>query len=154
MMEYHQKLNDYIVKNAIEAEQLIFKHSTHSVADAAQAAQAEAEDFVKNICLVDSEGRLIVAIVKGADRVSTKRAARILEIERPRQATIEEIQELTGYPIGGVPSFSYEAIFLIDERVMEKDMIYTGGGNDHSLVKITPENLIKSNNGLISKIRK
>ena len=154
MMEYHQKLNDYIVKNAIEAEQLIFKYSTHSVADAAQAAQAEAEDFVKNICLVDSEGRLIVAIVKGEDRVSTKRVARILEIERPRQATIEEIQELTGYPIGGVPSFSYEAIFLIDERVMEKDMIYTGGGNDHSLVKITPENLIKSNNGLISKIRK
>lgn len=153
-MEYHQKLKDYIVENGIDAEQLLFKHSTHSVAEAAEAAQATAEDFVKNICLVDSERRLIVAIVKGEDRVSTKRVARILEIERPRQATVEEIQELTGYPIGGVPSFSYEAIFLIDERVMEKDMIYTGGGNDHSLVKISPGDLIKSNNGLISKIRK
>lgn len=153
-MEYHQKLNDYIEENGIEAEQLVFKQSTHSVADAAIAAQAQAEDFVKNICLVDNEGRLIVAIVKGEDRVSTKRVARALEIERPRQATVEEIQELTGYPIGGVPSFSYEAIFLIDERVMDKDIIYTGGGNDHSLVKISPENLIKSNNGLISRIRK
>ncbi len=153
-MEYHRKLNDYIEKNGIEAEQLIFKQSTHSVADAAVAAQAQAEDFVKNICLVDNEGRLIVAIVKGEDRVSTKRVARTLEIERPRQATVEEIQELTGYPIGGVPSFSYKAIFLIDERVMEKDIIYTGGGNDHSLVKISPENLIKSNNALISRIRK
>ncbi len=153
-MNGYEKLNTYIIDNQINAEHLIFKSSTHSVEEAAKAASAKSEDIVKNICLISSEKKLIVAIVKGEDRVSTKRVAKVLQIDRPVTANPEFILEKTGYPIGGVPSFGYEAIFLVDDKVIEKNLIYTGGGTDHSLIKIDPKVLIRANKAKIARIRK
>lgn len=141
-------------ENDIQGEHLSFGQSCHSVEEAAQAANADTGDFVKNICMVDSQGNLIVAIVKGEDRASTSRIGKALDIERPRTATSEEILEKSGYPCGGTPSFGYEARFLIDPRVMEKDTVYTGGGSENSLVRISTKELQKVNGGEILRVRK
>lgn len=153
-MDAVQRLKRYINDNGIPCEVLEFEVSTHSVSQAAEAVGGVPEDFVKNICLMDENGDIIVAIVKGEDRVSTKKVAKALDISRPDQATPERIKEVTGYPIGGVPSFGYQARFLIDERVMEKETIYTGGGSDRALIRINPAALVEANQGIIVKIRK
>lgn len=151
---YEDKLKKYISENNIDAEHLSFNQSCHTVEDAARAANANIDEFVKNICLIDSKGNLIVGIVKGEDRVSTTKAGEVLGIERPRTSTIEEILKKTGYPVGGTPSFGYNAIFLIDQRVMDKDTIYTGGGSENSLTKISSIELQMANNGRVVSIRK
>jgi prolyl-tRNA editing enzyme YbaK/EbsC (Cys-tRNA(Pro) deacylase) len=148
------ELKAYIETNHINCKHLIFDQPTHSVQQAADATGTTPEDFVKNICLKAGDGTMIVAIVKGEDRASTKRVAKALEIDRPEIASPDEILDWTGYAIGGVPSFGYSATFLIDEKVMEMEVLYTGGGTDHSLVRISPEELIKANNGSIKRIRK
>lgn len=104
--------------------------------------------------MIDSTDRLIVAIVKGEDKVDMLEVAKVLGIEKPRTATVDKILERTGYPCGGVPSFGYDAIFLVDPRVMEKEIIYSGGGSENSLLKITPPQLIKANQGQIIKVIK
>lgn len=154
MDEFESKLSTFIHSKEIPAAHLFFQDSCHSVEEAAKAANTSADNFVKNICLIDSDNRLIVAIVKGRDRASTSKIGRSLDIEQPRTATPEEIIEKTGYPCGGVPSFGYEARFLIDSRVMEMESVYTGGGSEHSLVKITPMALQSANQGQVIKIRK
>ncbi|HHW48997.1 MAG TPA: hypothetical protein GXX14_10340 [Clostridiaceae bacterium] len=143
-----------MLENNIQAEQLFFEKSCHTVQEAAEAVGAESEDLVKNICMIDNEGNLIVAIVKGEDRVSRSRVGKVLNIEMPRIATEDEILEKTGYPCGGVPSFGYNATFIIDSKVFEKEIIYTGGGSEYSLVRISSQELLKSNNGIVAKIRK
>ena len=154
MNQYEEKLKKFLHENNIQGEHLIFNQSCHTVEEAAKAVNANPDDCVKNICLIDSKGQLIVAIVKGEDRVSTKRVGKILNIERPRIATPEEILEKTGYPCGGTPSFGYHAIFLIDPKVMEKDIVYTSGGSENSLLKINTKDLQKSNNAQIVRIRR
>ena len=154
MSEYEEKLKTFMLMNKIKGEHLSFDQSCHSVEEAARAANADTRDFVKNICMVDSQGNLIVAIVKGEDRASTKRIGKLLNTERPRTATPEEILEKTEYPCGGVPSFGYEATFLVDPKVMEKDIIYSSGGSERSLLRISPAELQKTNNGRIARIRK
>lgn len=153
-MNYETKLKQWIVDNNIIAEHLSFTQSCHSVAEAAEAAHALPEDFVKNICLITSEGKLIVAIVKGEDRVSTTKVGTALGIERSVSATPGQMLEISGYPAGGISSFGYEATFLVDERVLEKEVVYTGGGSESSLTKITPQELLKANKGQVVKIRK
>jgi prolyl-tRNA editing enzyme YbaK/EbsC (Cys-tRNA(Pro) deacylase) len=37
---------------------------------------------------------------------------------------------------------------------MEKEMVYSGGGSEKSLVKISPQELQKANQGQIIKIRR
>ena len=109
---------------------------------------------MKNICLLDSDDQLITAIVKGEDRVSVSRIAKTLQRDGLRLATPEEILAKTGYPCGGTPSFGYQAMFLIDPRVMEREIVYTGGGSETSLVKISTEELVRANQGTILRIRK
>ena len=154
MKNYEEKLKAFLQSNSINGEHLSFDQSCHSVEEAAEAVNTSPNDFVKNICMLDGEGNVIVAIVKGEDRASTSNEKKALNIDRPRTATPDEILEKTGYPCGGTPSFGYPAQFLIDPRVMEKDMVYTGGGSTNSLVKISPEELQKANQGQIVRVRK
>lgn len=152
--EFEEKLKKFMMQEQVQGEHLIFEQSCHSVKDAAFVANADVEDFVKNICLIDTQDNLIVAIVKGENRVSTSRVAKALQIERIRSATPSEILSLTGYPCGGTPSFGYSAKFLLDPKVMEKEFIYTGGGSENSLIKISSLELQRINRGQIIRIRK
>ncbi len=153
MNEYDRKLSQYMQTHHIDGEHLVFSQSCHSVAEAAAAAGVLPTDFVKNICMLDAQGDAIIAIVKGEDRASTSRVARALQIERPRIAEPEEILEKTGYPCGGTPSFGYEARFLIDPKVTDKDMVYTGGGSEYALVRVAPQEPVRANQGRVVRIR-
>lgn len=150
---YEQRIRAYLQEQHIVAEHLSFDQSCHSVAEAARAVGASPQELVKNICLLDSDGQLITAIVKGEDRVSVSRVGRTLQREGLRLATPPEILEKTGYPCGGTPSFGYQALFLIDPRVMERDIVFTGGGSETSLIKIRTEELVRANQGTILRIR-
>jgi Cys-tRNA(Pro)/Cys-tRNA(Cys) deacylase len=154
MNQYDSKLFEYINKNNIDAQHLVFEESCHSVTEAARAVNASPDDLVKNVCLIDDTLGLIVAIVNGKDRVSTKKVGRVLSIPRPRTATVDEILKNTGYPCGGVPSFGYDAVFLIDCSVMDMDYVYTGGGSEYSLVRIRPDELRRANRARVVDIKK
>ncbi len=153
-MNYEEKLKSYILDNKIVAEHISFTESCHSVEEAAAVAHTSPDNFVKNICMISADGQLIVAIVKGEDRVSAELVAAVLKIEKPRMAKPNEILERTGYICGGTPSFGYEATFLVDERVMEKENVFTGGGSENSLLKINPREMLRANHGDIVTIRK
>nr|WP_295971924.1 YbaK/EbsC family protein [uncultured Bacillus sp.] len=136
MSPYDLKIKEYLNDAKINAEHLILNESCHSVEEAAKAVHACKEEFVKNICMIDQNENLIVAIVKGEDRASTSRVSKILNIARPRLATETEVLERTGYPAGGVPSFSYCAKFLIDPRVTEMTYVFTGGGSPTQNIRL------------------
>ena len=154
MNTFEQRLQVYLQEQHIQAEHLSLDQPCHSVAEAARAVNASPQELVKNICLLDSDGQLINAIVKGEDRVSISRITKTLQREGLRLATPEEILEKTSYPYGGIPSFGYPAMFLIDPKVMDRELVYTGGGSETSLVKISTEELVRANQGTILRIRK
>ncbi|SUM71512.1 aminoacyl-tRNA deacylase [Staphylococcus nepalensis] len=138
----------------ITAEHYTFHQSCHSVQEAAEAVNAMSEDFVKNICMIGPNNQLIVAIISGNDRASTKRVGKSLDIERPRLAEENEVFEKSGFPPGGVPSFGFQATFLVDDKLIDKGYIYTGGGSEKSLVKIQMTDILELNQAHISRVRK
>ena len=148
------KLKQFIAAGGIEAEHLSFEQSCHSVAEAAAVVGTDPEHFVKNICMTDAQGQVIVAIVKGEDRASTSRVAKALQTEQVRTMTPDEMLAKTGYPCGGTPSFGFTATFLIDPRVMRKDEVYTGGGSETTLVRVSPQVLLRANGGRVVRIRR
>lgn len=149
-----EKLQQYMRQNGIEAEHLIFNSSCHTAAEAAESAGATLEDLVKNVCFVTEAGRFVVVIVKGEDRVDAKRVAALTGSKKPKHAPAEAVMAHTGYAVGGVPSFGYEAQILIDERVLERPWILTGGGSDRSLVKVAVPELIRASGGQVETVRK
>lgn len=154
MRKFEDKLKSFMEEHRVDAEHLSFKKSCHSVAEAARTVGAEPEDFVKSICMVDREGDVIVAIVKGDDRASTSRVGKALGIERPSVASPDEILVLTGFPVGGTPGFGFDASFIVDPLVFEKELVYLGGGSECSLVRMSPHELLRVNQGMVARIRK
>jgi prolyl-tRNA editing enzyme YbaK/EbsC (Cys-tRNA(Pro) deacylase) len=154
MSEYEEKLKKIIKNEDIDADHLSFNKSCHSVSEAAETVGAEPEDFVKSIVMVDDDNNVIIGIVKGEDRVSTKRAAKILSVDNLKIASPEEILELTGFPLGGTPGFGFEAFFLVDPKVMKKEKVYLGGGSDCALTYMSTKELVRANGGRIVRIRK
>ncbi len=150
-----EKIRRYITEQNLRVEHLVFAQSCHSVAEAARAVGATPDDFVKNICLIAPDGRLIVAVVKGEDRVSLQNVAAALGLDDlPRLASAEEIQQRTGYPCGGTPSFGFEAEFFMDDRVFEKELVYTGGGEENALVRADPREIQRANGAVVACLRK
>ncbi len=154
MSHYEDKLRDYISENGIDAEVKSFEQSTHSVAEAAAAVSASPGDFVKSICMVTMGGKLVVAIVKGEHRASSSRVAKVLGTPKPRIARPDEILELSGYPVGGTPAFGYEATFLMDPRVLEKEKVYSGGGSGNALTYMSTEEMKRVNGATVTRVRK
>ena len=153
MSQYETKLRKYITDKNIKAELLIFNQSTHSVAEAAAAVGAEAGDFVKSICMIGPNEELIVAIVRGEHRASTSRVSKALGIERPRIANPDEMLAKSGYPAGGTPAFGYDAVFLMDPKVLEKEKVYSGGGSEQVLTLMSPEEMKKANGARVARVR-
>ncbi len=149
-----KKLKQFIATHHIQVEHLSFERSCHSVAEAAETVGAEPENFVKNICMTDAQGSIIVAIMTGEDRASTSRVAKALGVEQVRTMAPEEVTAKTGYPCGGTPSFGFAAQFLVDPRVMEKDLVYTGGGSETSLIRLSPQIVLQVNEGTTVRIRR
>ncbi|MEK6888380.1 MAG: YbaK/EbsC family protein [Candidatus Aenigmatarchaeota archaeon] len=152
MNPYEEKLKKWMHEHNVPAEHIHFERSVHTVEEACREAGAQPDDFVKSICMVGSE--TVVAMVLGSDRASTERVAKALNIERPHVASPEEALEKTGYLVGGTPPFGYKAKFLIDPKIMLKDIVYAGGGSPTALIRIDPKEIQKFNNGIVVRVRK
>lgn len=74
-----------------------------------------------------------------------------MKTDPPIVATPEEAYKRTGYPVGGMPCFGYDAILMVDTKIFENEYVYTGGGSEFSIVKISTKE-IKKLNPIIEKI--
>lgn len=151
---YHDKLLAYITEHQIQCDHLVFEQATHSVAEAAQAAGVAPQDFIKSICMVTKDGRMVVAIVKGEDRANRQAVQLVLGLGKLNIASPQEMLAKIGYPAGGIPPFGFEGTFVMDECVFDIPFVYGGGGSDRALIRITPHEIQRANGARAARIRK
>ena len=150
MNHSEEKLEKFLQEHKSTAEQLTFPTSCHSVAEAAVAAKASPEDFIKSIVFI-AESEAVIAIVRGVHKADPQKVREYLGKEA-RIARPEEVLEKTGYPIGGVPPVGTGVKTLIDPEVMKQEAVIGGGGSDKALLKITTEEIQRLAEGEIVKI--
>lgn len=153
-MSDEARLQQWIDRHGIEAALVRYAESCHTVEEAAAATGAGVEAIVKNICMIGPDNELIVAILPGAERASTRRVGKALGIAPPRVASPDEVLARTEFPAGGTPSFGFAAQFVVDPQVLEQDVVYTGGGSDRALVRIATSALVAANAALVARVRK
>lgn len=147
-----KRLAAWIDDIGIDAEIRTFDEPCSSVQEAARAVGADPADFVKSLCVI-ADGQLVVAVVGGTDRLDLERLAAHLEAETVRMARPEEVLEATGYPVGGVPPFGFDAPFVVDRAVLEEDAIWAGGGSDRALVRTRPSVVVDVNGAEVADLR-
>lgn len=153
MNPYEEKLFTFISSNKIQAELLVFQTSCHSVEEAATSAKASIDQFIKNICTIDETDNLIVSIIPGASKLDLKKVSTLVG-SKVRFAKFDEILAKSGYPAGGTPSFGYSARFFIDRAVLEKEIVYSGGGSTNALTKVCPKEVMRVNRAQVADLCK
>lgn len=147
-------LQEYLKEAGIRAEILDMKGRVHSVAEASSELGLPPRNFIKTMVFTGSEGKPILAIVRGTDRASPTRIGRLLGIDPPPLATPDEVLKLTEYEVGGTPPISIQgARVLVDTKVMEQDEVVGGGGSERHLLRISPEEILRATDGEVLRIR-
>lgn len=150
-MNEEDKLKKYLEARNIKCEHLRFGRQVHTAEDAANATGVPVGLITKSVIFGDVNGATVVGLVPAGFRVSVSK----LESVSARSGLVltdsDETYKRTGYPAGGVPCFGYDALFVMDPLVEQNEYIYTGGGSEYSLLKITVADVLRLANPLTGK---
>lgn len=140
----------YISQHGIEAKLVHPPHETPTVPLAAQAMQCSEEQIIKSLLfrVKRQEGeQLVLVITNGTAQVDRRKLATLFQVSQKRikLAQPELVAQATGYPAGGVPPFGYPRPIptYLDRSVLGQPYVYGGGGDEHTLLRITPQELLR-----------
>lgn len=152
---FPEDLQAYLHSHAIPGTILHLEVPTPTVESAAQAVGSDPEHIVKSILFLVA-GNPLLAIASGPAYIDRRVIARISEVSRKqvKLAGAEEVLQITGYPVGGMPPFGHKTPLptLIDRRVLEQEAVYAGGGDEHSLLRIAPPAILEVTQAQVSDL--
>lgn len=143
-------LHQYIREHQIAAELVQPVHETPTVTLAARAMGCHEDQIVKSVLFLIKDGDahdVALVITNGTAQIDYRKLAELFAVgrKRIRLAPPGVVLVLTGYPAGGVPPFGYpEPIAtFVDQNVLAQPVVFGGGGDERTLMRITPPELLR-----------
>jgi prolyl-tRNA editing enzyme YbaK/EbsC (Cys-tRNA(Pro) deacylase) len=143
-------LDQYIREHRVAAELVEPAHETPTVALAARAMSCHEDQIVKSVLFLIKDGdacNVALVITNGTAQIDYRKLAELFGVgrKRIRLAPPEVVLALTGYPAGGVPPFGYpEPIAtFVDRNVLAQPVVFGGGGDERTLMRVTPQELLR-----------
>ena len=152
-MGYSRKLQSFIKNSNIDAQILYLSKEVKTVEQAMHALGVSKDNIIKSLLFIDSLGEPYLVIIRGDQNVDTNKLT--TATKRPvRMATPKEVLKYTGYPVGGVPPIAFDSPLrtIIDEKVLEKEVVYGGGGSVNALLKVSPKEIVKVLKPIIASV--
>ena len=128
----------------ITPEILRFPEGTRTAEQAAAAVGCELGQIVKSLVFL-CEGRPVLALTSGANRVDTKRLGTVLGGKISR-ADADGVREATGYAIGGTPPFGHARPLraVVDRALLAYDAVWAAAGTPDTVFELTPDELVRA----------
>ncbi len=117
---------------------------TRTAREAAAAVGCELAQIVKSLVFV-AGGRVVIALVSGANRVDTGLLGTAAGATEVRQARPDEVVEATGFAIGGVPPFGHAGRLrtFFDRRLLDFEVVWAAAGTPDACFPIAPTELAR-----------
>ena len=154
----HQRVLDAAARKGVTLEIVTFPESTHTAADAAAALGVELSQIVKSLVFVapGEGGDLIpfVVLASGSNRVDIGRLAAIVGESGMRRASAREANELTGFPIGGIPPIGHirPIRVVMDPDLGRYQVVWAAAGTPTSVFAVPPGTLRTLANATVAPI--
>jgi Cys-tRNA(Pro) deacylase len=148
------RVHAYIREKGVDARIIVFGESTHSSEQAARLLGCSVAQIAKSIVLVDDKHTCVV-VLSGDRKVDLKKLKWTVGVNL-RIATPDEVQQRTGYRVGGVPPFPHRVgvRVLIDHSVKRFTEVWAAAGDTNSLMRISTEQLINVAGGDLADVSK
>ena len=140
------RVTNALREQGVTAEIIEFAQSTRTAQEAATAIGTDVAHIVKSLVFVAGESP-ILALMSGANRVSTERLAEALD-QPIRRADAAAVRAATGFAIGGVAPIGHETTIpvVMDADLLQYDTVYAAAGTPNTVFPITPQELVRITN--------
>ena len=149
------RVQDVLRSRGVGAEVLELASSTRTAADAAASLGCAVAQIAKSLVFVSAEHRHVLVIASGINRVDERKLAALYGQALTRAAA-NQVRELTGFAIGGVPPAGHQqdpAAVFIDEDLLAHDVIWTAAGSPNAVVRLTADELLAISGGVVAAIK-
>lgn len=141
-------LREYLLARESPAELVRSQKPTPTVAAAAKAMNVRHEEIVKTL-LLNADGTYVLAVASGTQKVNLDQVAAATGARKVRLATADEVSAHTGFAPGGVPPVGHltPMPLLLDTSLLYRVEVYGGGGDDRTLLRISPLEILRLTGG-------
>lgn len=128
----------------VEARIEEFAEGTPTATAAAEATGAPIGQIVKSLVFA-CNGRPIVVMVPGDARADTARIAAVAGCERVKSVGADAVEQLTGFPPGGVAPFPLPRIetVLMEQALLVHEVVWIGAGSSRHMASLAPSDLAR-----------
>jgi prolyl-tRNA editing enzyme YbaK/EbsC (Cys-tRNA(Pro) deacylase) len=137
-----ERVRSHLEGLRLQAEFREFDVSTKSSALAAQALGCSVAEIAKSIVFKGKDA--VVVVISGDMKVDSERLS-LLERVPVSLATADEVREMTGYPIGGVPPFPHSdgVSVYVDQSVLRFRKVWVAGGAPNAVFNVSTADLLR-----------
>ncbi|HKD57174.1 MAG TPA: YbaK/EbsC family protein [Hyphomicrobiaceae bacterium] len=134
---------------------LEFEASTRTSQEAADAIGCTVAEIAKALIFKSAEGRAVLVIASGVNRVDEKKVQTLLG-QRIGRADADFVRDRTGFAIGGVPPVGHASrpVVLIDKDLERFPYVWAAGGTPNAVFRIAPADLIRLTQGKVADVAK
>ncbi len=137
-------LASFICDAGIAAQMVTTEVETPTVPAAAAALGVTPGQIIKSL-LFEVQGQPVLVIASGDAPVERRNLAARFGVGKKqiKLASAETVLRCLGYAVGGVPPFGHltHVPTLLDQTIQRWDVIFGGGGDDHTMLRLTPQEL-------------
>jgi Ala-tRNA(Pro) deacylase len=146
-------VTEFLEREGIPYEVVEHERTQTAIAEA-RAAGVPAADVAKTIVLRDEEG-LRLAVIPASERLDMHKVKQALASRGLRLVTEQEMaKEFDEFEVGAVPPFGsmFDALELVDARLLEHDRILCGGGDHEHAVLVDPRDVVRAGEARVADI--
>jgi Cys-tRNA(Pro)/Cys-tRNA(Cys) deacylase len=134
---------------------LMHAHKARNVEEAAAERGVLAHQLVKTLLVRRPDKRHAIALVRGDQRLSLKKLARVLDVKALEMAPEADVPRITGYQIGAVAPLGLrrgDVPIFVDHHILEQSRVSISAGRHDAGLELATEDLIRAVGGQVADI--
>ncbi len=130
-------------------------HRARNAQEAAAERGVALCQVVKTLLVKRPDGKHLIALVRGDQRLSLKKLARLVGVKKLEMAPHADVPRITGYQIGAVAPFGLRRSGLpvyVDDHILAEERVSTSAGRHDAGLELATEDLIRTVGGQVADI--
>jgi Cys-tRNA(Pro) deacylase len=145
---------------ALEGQGIAYKVLLHdpramNVEEAAAERGVPMQQIVKTLLIRRPDKKHLIALVRGDQRLSLKKLARIADVKKLEMAPAADVPRITGYQIGAVAPVGLrrtDVPVYVDKHVLEEPRVSISAGRHDAGLELSTADLIHAVGGQVADI--
>ena len=136
-------------------EVLRHPHEARNVEEAAAERGVPVRQVVKTLLTRRPDKRHVIAVVRGDQRLSLKKLARVVGIKSLEMAPEADVPRITGYRIGAVSPLGLrrsDVPIYVDHHILEEPRVSISAGRHDTGLELASQDLIAAVRGQVDDI--